>query len=313
MKFSMLLFILLFTACGEDTITYVDRIVENNNSCSIELNSSMNEEKKVFIIGDSTVHNNSTSYLLETLNMDCGDDNPNNQLAGWGDELYLYAKYPENIINKARQGSSTISFRYDKNYYQEFGKDRTWESTFSLMKENQNNAFLLIQFGSPNEDLHTPVHDADGNIIDYNNDGVGDANDEPARLILRKERFKKTISFYVDEARKLKIIPVLITVLETRVKLEDGAHLNSRGSFPMYMREVAQEKKVTLLDLHEKSLSEFSLYTDSELKKDFGDCVLEGNYIDRVHLEPQGAKKVAGYIHELACELTDTELCNLFK
>ena len=308
----------IFSGCGDEKVVYVDRIVESNSSgsCSTDINSSteeMNEEKKIFIIGDSTVHNQSTEYLLETRKMNCGSDNPENKLAGWGDFLDTYTKYPEHVINKARQGSNTISFREDKNFFQDFGKDRTWESTFSEMKKNKNNAFLLIQFGSPNEDLHTPIYDDKGDIIDYNNDGIGDKEDEPARLKIRKKRFKDGVSFYVEEARKLKITPVLISVLEARLKLEDGAHLNSRGSYPMYMREVSKEKKVLFLDLHSKSLSEFSLYTDSELRKAFGDCVLDGTYIDRVHLEPQGAQKVAGYIHELACELEDTELCNLFK
>ena len=307
----------LFSGCGEDKVVYVDRIIENNSSCSINpdtpIEEENGEEKKIFIIGDSTVHNESNSYLLETRHMNCGSDNPKNKLAGWGDFLNTYVKYPENVINKARQGSNTISFKEDKNFFQEFGKDRTWESTLSLMKKNKNNAFLLIQFGSPNEDLHTPIYDSKGNIIDYNKDGIGDKNDEPARLKIRKERFKNGVSFYVEEARKLNIIPVLISVLEARLKLDDGAHLNSRGSYPMYMREVSKEKNVLFLDLHSKSLSEFSLYTDSELRRDFGDCTLDGSYIDRVHLEPQGAQKVAAYIHELACELDETQLCNLFR
>ncbi len=311
-------FVLL--GCGEETKTYyVDRVVENNNSCTLDNNASLNgeknnsENKKIFIIGDSTVHNNTTPYLLETRKLDCGADNPKNDLAGWGDFLNRYVKYPNQVINKARQGSNTLSFRYDKYYPESFGKDRIWESTYELMKKETNNAFLLIQFGSPNEDLHTPIRDKDGTVIDYNNDGVGDKNDEPARLQLRRKRFKEGLAFYIDEARKIDVTPVLVSVLEARLKLEDGAHLNSRGSYPMQTREVAREKNVLFLDLHSKSLSEFSLYTDSELRKDFGGCIMDGNYIDRVHLEPQGAEKVAGYVHELACELEETTLCNQFK
>jgi len=311
--YALLAWSLILSGCGEDTITYVDRVIESNSSCTIDRDLSFNEEKKIFIIGDSTVHNNKIPYLLETRKMNCGADNPANELAGWGDFLYSYAKYPENVVNTARQGSNSLSFRYDTYYDPSFGKDRTWKATYSKMKKNKNNAFLLIQFGSPNEDLHTPIYDTNGLLIDYNHDGLRNQDDEPARLKLRQERFKEAVSFYIEEARKLNITPVLISVLEARLKLEDGAHLNSRGSYPMYMRELSNEKKVLFLDLHSKSLSEFSLYTDSELRRDFGDCVLDNSYIDRVHLEPQGADRVAKYIQELACELEDTELCNLFN
>jgi len=105
----------------------------------------------------------------------------------------------------------------------------------------------------------------------------------------------------------------LITVAEARVKDEDGNHRNTRGAFPSYMIELAKEEKVELLDLHSKTLKEFSKYSDKELLKNFGDCTFSNGYIDRTHYEPQGAKRVAGYVKELACEMNNPLLCNLFK
>ena len=300
--------LLLFLGCGQEKTVYVDREV----NCKKVLPNPESEKKHIFIIGDSTVHNQSTPYLLEYRHMDCGADNPKNILAGWGDFLDTFMKYPKHLDNRARQGSNTLSFRDGSTYPSSYGKGRTWQTIYTAMQQYENNAFLLIQFGSPNEDLHTPRYDNSGERIDYNHDGLHDTDDEPARLILRKKRFRTGINYYIDEAIKLRITPVLITVVEGRRKLTSGEHLNSRGPYPMYMREIAQERGVMLLDLHSKSLSEFSLFTDLELRKDFGDCTLDGNYIDRVHLEPQGAKRVSAYIATLACEAEDLGLCSLF-
>jgi lysophospholipase L1-like esterase len=79
------------------------------------------------------------------------------------------------------------------------------------------------------------------------------------------------------------------------------------------MKELAKEENVQVLDLHKKTLEEFSKYSDEELRKNFGDCTLNNGYIDRTHYEPKGADKVAQYIKELACEMNNPALCTLFK
>jgi len=270
------------------------------------------DKQKIFIIGDSTVHSRTTEYLLKQKGMSCGKDNPNNLLSGWGDGLSSYMKYPQNLSNQARQGSNSLSFKTEISP-ERYGIGHDWQGTVSKMRQNINSGFLLIQFGSKNENGHTPKFDKDNNIIDYNHDGHGDKKDNQARITLRKSRFKENIRFYINQARELSITPILITVAEARVKDEDGNHRNTRGAFPSYMIELAKEEKVELLDLHSKTLKEFSKYSDKELLKNFGDCTFSNGYIDRTHYEPQGAKRVAGYVKELACEMNNPLLCNLFK
>lgn len=277
-----------------------------------ESNIQQTERQKIFIIGDSTVHSHTTEYLLKQKGMTCGEDNPNNLLSGWGDGLSKQMKYPENLNNQARQGANSLSFRTE-NSPERLGLGRDWQGTINKMRQNTNGGFLLIQFGSKNENAHTPKFDKNENIIDYNHDGYGDKKDNQARIALRKSRFKENIRFYIDQAKELNITPILITVAEARVKDDKGEHRDTRGEFPDYMKELAKEESVQLLDLHQKTLEEFSKYSDEELRKNFGDCTLNNGYIDRTHYEPQGADRVAQYVKELACEMNNPALCTLFK
>ncbi len=299
--------LLLFLGCSD-----IGSNDNNNNNNNTEKNIQQIEKQKIFIIGDSTVHSHTTEYLLQQKGMICGEDNPNNILSGWGDGLGKQMKYPENLSNQARQGANSFSFRTE-NSPERLGLGRDWQGTISKMRENTNGGFLLIQFGSKNENSHTPKFDKNGNIIDYNHDGYGDKKDTPARIVLRKSRFKDNIRFYINQAKELNITPILITVAEARVKNDKGEQRDTRGEFPNYMKELAQEERVQVLDLHQKTLEEFAKYSDEELRKDFGDCTLNNGYIDRTHYEPQGADRVAEYVKELACEMNNPSLCTLFK
>ena len=310
---SILISTLLFVGCNETEKSKVDEPTTMDKKIQID------DNQKIFIIGDSTVHSQTTEVLIKYKKMNCGLDNPNNILRGWGDELYRYAKHPENIINQARQGANSLAFRTEKSP-KRLGLGRDWEGTLNKMKENKKGGFLLIQFGSYNENSHTPKFDKDKKIIDYNHDGKGDKKDNKARIALRKTHFKENIKFYVDKAKELNITPILVTPPEARLKeknkdgtLDLSRHRNTRGEFPNYMKEIAKEENIQLLDLHARTLQEFTKFSDAQLRKNFGDCTLKNGYIDRIHYEPQGAIRVAKMVKELACQMNDPSLCNQFK
>ena len=242
---------------------------------------------KIFIIGDSTVHRHTTSYLAGIT--DCGDDNPDGTtFEGWGDELGYYAIHPENIFNQARQGASSEEYKMPPDN-EELGETRYWGKTKEMMKE-AGNGILLIQFGSSNENR------------------LADTAAERDRL------FKENLHFYINEARALNVLPILVTPPEGRFDgagaPADGTHPQTRIPFPSLIHEVAAATGTEVLDLTEKSNHEFAKYSDAVLLREFGDCTYTSGYIDRVHYEPHGARKVAGWVKELACtELADKSLC----
>ncbi len=220
---------------------------------------------KIFIIGDSTVHNH-----------DVPDGNGSYYELGWGDVISELAKEPENIFNRARSGASSKSYKvpFDNKYY--------WQTTKTFIKNSdiQNGAFLLIQFGHndehPNQDQHTDP-------------GIGNS-------------FYNELKVYVDEAREMGVVPVLITPVQRQYK-EKYDH----KEYAQTMRDLAQNENVMLLDLTEKSFIEFSKYPSTEaIYNKFG-------YDDHTHFSPTGAKIVASWIKELACKEPDKSLCDQFK
>ena len=84
-----------------------------------------NEDAKIFIIGDSTVHTTSEGEY------------------GWGDKLYMYMKSPNNVYNYARAGASSKSFLVDS------ASHHDWSTVKSMMEnaDISHGAYLFIQFG----------------------------------------------------------------------------------------------------------------------------------------------------------------------
>jgi hypothetical protein len=246
--------------------------------------------KKIFIIGDSTVHRHTTPYLAQI--SDCGDDNPDGTtFEGWGDELGRYMVYPENCINNARQGANSETYKTPPDD-ETLGVDRNWQVTRQMI-EDAGGGLLLIQFGSSNEN------------------SLADTWPE------RKTLFQNNLRFYIDEARALNALPILVTPPEGRDDgidaPADGTHPDTRAPYPSYIAEVAAETGTEILDLQLKSNIEFAKYSDQVLLREFGDCRYTNGTTDRVHYEPHGAKKVAGWVTELACTtLTDPSLCHAF-
>ncbi len=212
---------------------------------------------KIFIIGDSTVHNTSQGE------------------AGWGSKLGDYADANITIFNQARSGSSSKSYKVSSSSHHD------WDTTKSMMQEADISygAYLFIQFGhndeKEDEDLHTEA-------------GIGNT-------------FYTHLQEYIDEARALAVVPVLITSVE-RMYLGGSTH----GDYPQTVRDLAIDENVLLLDLQEKSLYEFNqLESEEEILELF-------SYDDSTHFNPEGASIVAGWVKSLICNSDDLNLCSHF-
>jgi hypothetical protein len=246
----------------------------------------------IFLIGASTLRYDNNLP---------GDVNANTGLSqyptriGWGSALYRYLRYPANVSNQGRRGATSASYREEPPPPDDpaYKGPAWWNATRAMIEaaDTSRGGFLLIQFG---------------------------ANDLFANMT--EEDFKGNLRFYRDEAFALGLTPVFITPVDSR------AQGDNRGNYPRYMIEMAaeplpapyQDRKVFLLDLHQRSLDRFGTSTTVNLDYRFGNVpyfsIYSGSFqrVDHTHFEERGAIRVAGWIRDLACELADQTLCRLF-
>ncbi len=212
---------------------------------------------KIFIIGDSTVHNTSEGEM------------------GWGTSIESLVTTESVVYNQARSGASS------KSYKELSDSHHDWPSTRSLIESSDlsHGAYLLIQFGHNDESLDEDLHT------------------EPGRF----NTFYTYLKTYVDEAREMGVIPVLITSVERMYK---GVY--THGEYPQTARDLATDENVLLLDLQEKSFYEFDQYESTEAILDVF------HYDDNTHFNPNGASIVSSWVKTLICD-GDQTLCSLFK
>jgi len=245
------------------------------------LDSSSEHNKKIFVIGDSTVR-----YDFD------GDRDPEGSLhrTGWASRLSTFMYYPQNIFNRARRGAIAGGVEENVNSYRRVAAIDEWiatnkgpydyNSTKTLIQnqDTSNGAFLLIQFG---------------------------ANDKYAGI--SESEFKSHLQFYIDDARSMGVTPVLLTPINPKSSLSDY-----RAPYTTYIREVALSTNVPLIDLHVKSLEVYENSTTQMRYDLFGAFRFDGTH-DTTHLNAQGATIVASWVKDIACtQANTTELCKQF-
>ncbi len=291
---------------------------ENKNIVSSSTSDQEDESKKqipIVIIGPSTVYiekypDNKNPFRHYSDDSSC-------RLYGWGELLPEVLKEPNSVYNFAQPGATAQTFliapeKRKKNEQILFGpnRDHYWAKAKEKMQILKN-GILLIQFGGN-----------DKRVLEekYNHDNV--------RI---ETAFKDSIQFYIDEAKSLNFTPVLISSIERRSFDKNGNLKKSRGDFPQWMRELAQTNGLEFLDLNQKSFDEYSKYNQDELNSKFADCYNKWRYNDLVrnyhlskeeakkearedtHFERKGARIVAGWIKDLACEDKESLLCKQFR
>src|SRR5262245_33172409 len=96
------------------------------------------------------------------------------------------------------------------------------DKVLSLMKPGD---YLLIQYGHNDEK--------------EKGEGVGPFT-----------TYKRDLKYFVEEARKKRGIPILITPVQRRTFDATGKITNSHGDYPEAVRQVAKEENVPLIDLN---------------------------------------------------------------
>ena len=163
-----------------------------------------------------------------------GDSTVTNQpeapYAGWGQMLSAFFTPEIAIANHAESGRALFSFR----------GERRLEKIFSTIRPGD---YLFLQFG------HNDQKDK--------RDGAGAFTS-----------YKRDLESYLEEIRRMKAHPVLITPMERR-RWQDGQPQQTLTDYAAAVRQVGKEHGVPVLELHAMSLKLYRALGPANSKKAF--------------------------------------------
>lgn len=181
-----------------------------------------------------------------------GDSTVNDQ-GGWGPGLRASFGPEVEVINLARNGRSSKSFR----------DEGAWAPALAARP-----SYVLIQFG--------------------HNDGPGKG---PERETDPATTYRENMARYIDETRAAGAEPVLVTSIVRRVFTAEGKiRRDSLAPYVEAVRALAGEKKVALIDLYSLTLAQAEkLGPDGCDEIDARD---KDGKRDRTHLGPKGRQEI---------------------
>lgn len=167
------------------------------------------EKRKIniWLCGDSTMSIKETKAFPET---------------GWGMPFVYFWDSSVTVINKAKNGRSTSSFR----------KEGSWNQVMEGAAEGD---YIFIQFGH-NDEVPTK------------------------KTYTTETEFRNNLKQYVKEARDKKANPVLLTPMARRKFNAEGKIEGTHDVYAQIIREVAAEEKVPLFDMDKKTQSLYQRY-----------------------------------------------------
>ena len=167
------------------------------------------EKRKIniWLCGDSTMSIKETKAFPET---------------GWGMPFVYFWDSSVTVINKAKNGRSTSSFR----------KEGSWNQVMEGAAEGD---YIFIQFGH-NDEVPTK------------------------KTYTTETEFRNNLKQYVKEARDKKANPVLLTPMARRKFNAEGKIEGTHDVYAQIIREVAAEEKVPLFDMDKKTQSLYQQY-----------------------------------------------------
>ena len=176
---------------------------------------------------------------------------------GDGDALCARFTPETSCLNLARGGRSSGSFR----------AEGRWDEVTKLLGDGAGfrKTYVLIQFG--------------------HNDQPG----KPGRSTDFVTEFPANMKRYVEEARALGGVPVLVTPL-TRRSFKDGYVHNDLAPWAAIVRDVARATRTPLVDLNALSLAAVQAMGPQEADK----LARSGANFDYTHLGPAGAERFSG-------------------
>lgn len=180
---------------------------------------------------------------------------------GWGEFLQpLFREDRVTVSNQAKRGRSTRSFL----------SEGFWNTLIGGVKEGD---YVLIQFG--------------------HNDGSIDEEQTPPG------EYRANLNRFVSEVRARRATALLATPIVVRGFNADGSLRDAHGPYPDYVRSVARENAVPLLDMQTISGQVVIEYGRDGSKALFQHLApgehsnYPGGLADNIHLSPTGARVLA--------------------
>ncbi len=193
--------------------------------------ASAQKPVKIVLVGDSTV----------------------NDEGGWGEGFRKSFALPVEVVNLAKNGRSSKSFR----------DEGLWAPALAAKPD-----FILIQFGH---------NDQPGKGADRETD--------PATT------FRANMTRYIDEARSIGAIPILVTsIVRRNFDAEGKIKRDPLFDYAAEVRKLAAEKNVPLIDLYTLTLTQ-SESLGPEGSKALGATTKEGK-LDTTHLSAAGRQEI---------------------
>jgi lysophospholipase L1-like esterase len=170
-------------------------------SALIILAISLPEKKKIkiFIAGDSTASIKETKAYPET---------------GWGMPFVYFWDSTVTVINKAKNGRSTKSFR----------NEGLWKQ---ILDESSEGDYVFIQFGH-NDEVPTKTN------------------------ATTETEFRSNLTVFILEASGKKLNPILLTPVARRKFDSTGKIVGTHDVYSQIVREVAAKENVPLFDMDKK-------------------------------------------------------------
>ena len=180
---------------------------------------------------------------------------------GWGTPFKTFFDESVLVENRAKNGRSTKSFI----------EEGRWDDMLNTLKEND---YVFIQFGH-NDEVPSKV----------------DRYTTP-------EEFKINLSRFINDTRKKKANPILLTPVSRR-SFENGELKDTHQEYAQLTRGVAKELDVPVIDMTQKSMELISEWgvKNSQLLFNHLEPGEHPNYpngrTDNTHFNELGARKIA--------------------
>jgi lysophospholipase L1-like esterase len=211
----------------------------------------------LIIIGDSTVHN-----------MDKGK-------VGWGDHIAPFFDTDKiNVINWALGGRTTRSFI----------EEGRWDAALAQTKKGD---FILLQLGTNDSKVLS-----DRGTIKGVGEETQDVAQKDSNNVVTIHSYGWYLRRYAQDARAKGATIIFCTPVPRNSFDESGKMKGSLGDYSGWMKKVAEEEKVTVIDLNAIVIKH---YNEMGREKVGAEIFAQG---DGTHTSLEGAKANASYVVE---------------